>query len=85
MSQSAGKSRPERDQSAGEVEAGEGVNLAVLAGRCSSGVEVRLLESGTRVASLSIRVPSETGTQTSVPPTVYAHRGRVASGVSPPR
>jgi single-strand DNA-binding protein len=62
---------PERDQSAEQVEAGEGVNLAVLAGRCSAGVEVRVLESGTRVASLSVRVPSDSGAHTSVPVTVW--------------
>ena len=34
-----------------------GLNLAVVWGRCSTGAEVRTLESGSRVASLSIRTP----------------------------
>jgi single-strand DNA-binding protein len=46
------------------------VNLAVVCGPCSSVPELRVLESGTRVASLSVRVP--VGEQaTSVPVTVW--------------
>lgn len=35
-----------------------GLNLAVVWGPCSAGVEVRTLESGSRMASLSIRTPA---------------------------
>ena len=57
-----------------------GLNLAVLWGRCSAGVEVRTLESGRRVASFSVRTPaaalprrrgSGPGAATSVPVTVW--------------
>lgn len=57
-----------------------GLNLAVLWGRCSSGVEIRALESGRRVASFSVRTPAAasprrhgggTGIATSVPVTVW--------------
>jgi single-stranded DNA-binding protein len=42
------------------VTEGEAVelNLAVVCGACSSPPEVRVLESGTRVASLSVRAPA---------------------------
>ena len=33
------------------------LNLAVVSGVCSAPPEVRVLESGTRVASLSVRAP----------------------------
>jgi single-stranded DNA-binding protein len=42
----------ERDAEATEL------NLAVVCGACSSPPEVRVLESGTRVASLSVRAPA---------------------------
>lgn len=42
-------------------------NLAVVSGTCSAPPEVRMLESGTRVASLSVRAPA-------------AHRGTKAAG-----
>jgi hypothetical protein len=46
------------------------VNLAIVCGPCSAAPELRVLESGTRVASLSVRVPA--GEQaTSVPVTVW--------------
>jgi hypothetical protein len=57
-----------------------GLNLSVLWGRCSAGVEVRTLESGRRVASFAVRTPagslprrrgSGPGTATSVPVTVW--------------
>ncbi|MFA5882298.1 MAG: single-stranded DNA-binding protein [Acidimicrobiia bacterium] len=57
-----------------------GLNLAVLWGRCSAGVEVRTLESGRRVASFSVRTPAAAlprrrgtgpGSATSVPVTVW--------------
>jgi single-stranded DNA-binding protein len=37
------------------------LNLAVVCGACSSPPEVRVLESGTRVASLSVRAPAASG------------------------
>ncbi len=47
------------------------VNLAVLRGVCSGPAEVRVLESGTRLAAFAVRVPAADGT-TSVPVTVWA-------------
>ena len=48
-----------------------GVNVSVLAGPCSGPPEVRELESGRRLASLAVRVPSTNGRATSVPVTVW--------------
>ena len=57
-----------------------GLNLAVIWGRCSAGVEVRTLESGRRLASFAVRTPAAapprrrsatTGSATSVPVTVW--------------
>lgn len=48
----------------------EPVNLAVLRGTCSGPAEVRELDSGTRLAAFSVRVPGLEGT-TSVPVTVW--------------
>ncbi len=55
-----------------------GVNLAVLCGPCSGPAEIRVLESGTRLASLAVRCPataaataSADGRATSVPVTVW--------------
>jgi single-stranded DNA-binding protein len=47
------------------------VNLGVVCGPCSSAPEIRVLESGTRVATLSVRCPTESGPATSVPVTVW--------------
>lgn len=50
------------------------VNLAVLCGPCSGPAEVRVLESGSRLATLAIRCPGATGSDeraTSVPVTVW--------------
>jgi single-stranded DNA-binding protein len=49
------------------------VNLAVVSGTCSAPPEVRVLDSGTRVASLSIRCPADARDEraTSVPVTVW--------------
>jgi len=54
------------------------LNVAVVSGVCSSPPEVRVLESGTRVASLSVRAPARGGNgtdagerATSVPVTVW--------------
>lgn len=57
-----------------------GLNLAVLWGRCSAGVEVRTLGSGRRLAAFAVRTPAAapprrrpggTETATSVPVTVW--------------
>jgi hypothetical protein len=51
-----------------------GVNLAVLCGPCSGPAEIRVLESGTRLASLAVRCPSAAAADeraTSVPVTVW--------------
>lgn len=57
-----------------------GLNLAVLWGRCSAGVEIRTLESGRRLASFAVRTPAGapprrrpggTNSATSVPVTVW--------------
>jgi len=57
-----------------------GLNLAVLWGRCSAGVEIRTLESGRRLASFAVRTPAGaprrrrpggTDSATSVPVTVW--------------
>ncbi len=50
------------------------VNLAVLCGPCSGPAEVRVLESGTRLATLAVRCPAGAGSEeraTSVPVTVW--------------
>lgn len=53
-----------------------GVNLAVLCGPCSGPAEVRLLDSGTRLAALAVRCPAGPTAAvgagaTSVPVTVW--------------
>lgn len=51
-----------------------GVNLALLRGPCSGPAEIRVLESGTRLASLAVRAPTGPGADeraTSVPVTVW--------------
>ena len=50
------------------------VNVAVLCGTCSGPAEVRILESGTRLATLAVRCPAGSGSDeraTSVPVTVW--------------
>jgi hypothetical protein len=50
------------------------VNLGVLCGPCSAPPELRVLESGTRLATLAIRCPAGSSTDervTSVPVTVW--------------
>ena len=50
------------------------VNVAVLCGTCSGPAEIRILESGTRLASLAVRCPAGSGSDeraTSVPVTVW--------------
>jgi single-strand DNA-binding protein len=51
-----------------------GINLAVLRGPCSGPAEVRVLESGARLATLAVRCPAGPSTDeraTSVPITVW--------------
>jgi hypothetical protein len=50
-----------------------GVNVGVLCGPCSGPAELRVLESGSRLATLAVRCPSGTGDEraTSVPVTVW--------------
>jgi hypothetical protein len=62
--------------SAGSGDGGEarGVNLAVLRGPCSGPAELRVLESGTRLATLAVRCPAGAAAgerATSVPVTVW--------------
>ncbi len=47
------------------------LNLGVLCGPCSSVPELRVLESGTRLATLAIRCPAGDERATSVPVTVW--------------
>ncbi len=55
-----------------EASAGEtAVNLSVVCGPCSSAPEIRVLESGTRLATLSVRCPAGGERATSVPVTVW--------------
>ena len=48
-----------------------GANVALIRGECSTTPDVRLLESGSRVASLAVRCPAADGRTTSVPVTVW--------------
>jgi single-strand DNA-binding protein len=50
---------------------GEAANLSVLRGRCSAEPELRELSSGTRLASLSLRVPADGDRSTSVPVCIW--------------
>ena len=47
------------------------VNLTVVCGPCSGAPELRVLESGTRLASLAVRCPAGGDRATSVPVTVW--------------
>jgi single-stranded DNA-binding protein len=47
------------------------LNLSVVCGPCSGAPEIRVLESGTRLATLSIRCPTSGDKATSVPVTVW--------------
>jgi hypothetical protein len=67
-------------ESSVDEEAAVGLNLAIVWGPCSGAVEVRTLDSGTRVASLAVRTPptpsrgrrrATSTTATSVPVTVW--------------
>ena len=57
-----------------DTAANQHVNLGVLCGPCSTAPEVRVLESGTRLATLAVRCPagpSPDERATSVPVTVW--------------
>jgi hypothetical protein len=59
---------------AGDATESSGLNLAVLCGPCSGPAEVRVLESGTRLATLAVRCPAGPGADeraTSVPVTIW--------------
>ncbi len=56
---------------ASEVDDLPALNLSVVCGRCSAVPEVRVLESGTRLASLAVRCPAGSDRATSVPVTVW--------------
>jgi len=47
------------------------INVGVVRGPCSGAPEVRVLESGSRLATLAIRCPAGDGRATSVPVTVW--------------
>ncbi len=47
------------------------LNLVVVRGECSGPAELRELESGRRLAALSVRAPGPDGRATSVPVTVW--------------
>jgi len=47
------------------------VNLSVVCGTCSAPPELRVLESGSRLATLALRCPTADGKATSVPVTVW--------------
>jgi len=47
------------------------VNVSVLCGECSAPPEVRVLESGSRLATLALRCPAGDERATSVPVTVW--------------
>jgi hypothetical protein len=69
------KPTPSRTEpSAADLAVNLAVNLAVLCGPCSAPAEVRVLESGTRLATLAVRCPTGSGADeraTSVPVTVW--------------
>src|SRR3954466_15286789 len=73
MPSTSTKSSRVNAESAEPVES-PGVNLAVLCGPCSGPAEIRVLESGTRLASLAVRCPTGAAADeraTSVPVTVW--------------
>ncbi|MET0421339.1 MAG: hypothetical protein ABW073_06520 [Acidimicrobiia bacterium] len=47
------------------------VNVSVICGACSGPPEIRVLESGTRLATLALRCPTGDDRATSVPVTVW--------------
>ena len=71
-------SRPVRTPSRRNRSESPGVNLAVLCGPCSGPAEIRVLESGTRLASLAVRCPAGAAARRARPP-----RSRSPSGTPP--
>jgi hypothetical protein len=74
MPSTTSKSSTASSAGSGEVGEARGVNLAVLRGPCSGPAEVRVLESGTRLATLAVRCPAGPAADeraTSVPVTVW--------------
>ena len=63
---------PRGEQAPGSTrDAAPAVNVALVVGECSAPPEVRVLESGSRVAALAVRCPAPDGRLTSVPVTVW--------------
>jgi hypothetical protein len=62
---------PGTDELGPDARTDAGVNLAVLRGVCSAPPEVRVLESGSRLATLALRCPASDDRSTSVPVTVW--------------
>jgi hypothetical protein len=65
-----------------EVDDLPALNLSVVCGRCSAAPVIRVLESGTRLASLALRCPAGGDRATSVPVTVWDPPGWV-EGLEP--
>jgi hypothetical protein len=65
------ESREANMTTAHEVDDLPAVNLSVVCGRCSAVPEIRVLESGSRLASLALRCPADGDRATSVPVTVW--------------
>jgi hypothetical protein len=59
------------------AEAPARLNLVVIRGECSGPPELRELESGRRLAAISVRAPGPDGRSTSVPVTVWEPAGWV--------
>jgi single-stranded DNA-binding protein len=71
---SASTSKAASKATSAEAVESPALNLAVLCGPCSGPAEVRVLESGTRLATLAVRCPTGPGADeraTSVPVTVW--------------
>jgi hypothetical protein len=60
-----------RGEDRGEPGFAPAVNLSVLCGECSAAPELRVLESGTRLATFAVRCPADAERATSVPVTVW--------------
>jgi hypothetical protein len=66
---------------AAEAAPAPGINLSVVCGACSGPPEIRVLESGTRLATFGVRCPSGGGGEanTSVPVTVWDPAAGIAT------
>ena len=62
---------PRETNAAAAVDDQPAVNLSVICGPVSAAPEIRVLESGTRLASLAVRCPAGDDRATSVPVTVW--------------